>query len=180
MKNTSRIRSSRLTAREELCITLAALFTLNQRRRAYDLLRRNLPTHPFSGLMCSELLLQLSLLLGVPLMLEGLEYLKSMEKGNTGPRNEISSKSAYRKGKSALQAVYGDQAKKLLQRLEELHPGLARRVCADAYGQILSRTGLSFRERELINVTVLFVQQYDAQLYSHLRGAIREIGRAHV
>lgn len=154
-------------------MTLSALLTMDQRKRAYALLRKGLSQRALSGLFSTELFLQLSLLLGVPLMLEGLEYLQSLGKRTVERPGAISSRGAFRKGTSALRSVYGDQAEKLLQRLDDLHPGLARRVCEDAYGQILSRTGLSFREREFINITVLFVQRYDAQLYSHLRGATR-------
>ncbi|MEX0737124.1 MAG: carboxymuconolactone decarboxylase family protein [Bacteroidota bacterium] len=173
MKRTLLIRSPRWSTREEYCISLSALLTLNQRKRAYALLRKGLSQRSLSGLFCTELLLQLSLLLGVPLMLEGLEYLQSLRKRTVGRPGAISSRGAFRKGTSALKSVYGDQAEKLLQRLDDLHPGLGRRICEDGYGQILSRTGLSFREREFINITVLFVQRYDAQLYSHLRGATR-------
>jgi alkylhydroperoxidase/carboxymuconolactone decarboxylase family protein YurZ len=37
----------------------------------------------------------------------------------------------------------------------------------------MNRSGLTLQEREMANVVVLFIQGYDRQLYSHLRGALR-------
>lgn len=173
MKPTLLTRSLHLNLHEAYGIALAALFALNKKRRAYALLRKGLNNRSLSAPFCTELFLHFSQLLGLPMMLEGLETVQSRSKQGPRKRKPISPKGAFRRGKTVLTSIYGRQTKKLLQRLDDLHPGLARMVCANAYGEILSREGLSLRERELINVTVLFLQQFDAQLYSHLRGAMR-------
>jgi alkylhydroperoxidase/carboxymuconolactone decarboxylase family protein YurZ len=46
-------------------------------------------------------------------------------------------------------------------------------IVHDVYGRVFSRPGLTLKERELINVTVLALQGLDRQLYSHLRGCLR-------
>lgn len=46
-------------------------------------------------------------------------------------------------------------------------------IVEDAYGKIFSRRGLTLGERELMNVAALFLLDFDPQLYSHLRGALR-------
>jgi alkylhydroperoxidase/carboxymuconolactone decarboxylase family protein YurZ len=54
-----------------------------------------------------------------------------------------------------------------------LHPDLPARIVEDAYGRIVSRNGLTLREREIVNVVALALGCYERQLYSHIRGAIR-------
>jgi 4-carboxymuconolactone decarboxylase len=53
------------------------------------------------------------------------------------------------------------------------HPELAEWILADGYGRVLSRPGLSIRERELIVVAVLSALRLPKQLESHVRGARR-------
>lgn len=173
MKPSLLTQSLHLNQREAYGITFAAYFALNKKRHAHALLRKGLKNKSLSSPFCTELFLHFSLLLGVPMMLEGLEWVQTLSKHGRRKSKPISPKGAFRRGKATLKSIYGGQTEKLLQRLDNLHPGLARMVCTNAYGEILSRHGLSLRERELINVTVLFLQQFDAQLYSHLRGAMR-------
>lgn len=173
MKSIQLVPPLSLSLRERFAVTLAWYCALNHRAQAFRLLEKGIADRAIPLLFGREFFLQISLLLGVPFMLEGLEFLKSRARHATGPKRPISLREARRRGTSALRAVYGTQAGKLIKRLEELHPGLGRRILLDSYGQILSRRGLSLRERELINVTILFILRYEAQLYSHLRGALR-------
>ena len=53
------------------------------------------------------------------------------------------------------------------------HPELAEWILDDGYGRVLSRPGLSIRERELIVVAVLSALRLPKQLESHVRGALR-------
>ena len=53
------------------------------------------------------------------------------------------------------------------------HPELAEWILADGYGRVLSRPGLTIRERELIVVAVLAALRLPKQLESHVRGARR-------
>lgn len=121
-----------------------------------------------------EVLLQLSLLLGYPVLLDGLEFLSTVNPTSNHPAPTVIKVAGHRRrGAALLRKIYGEQAGPLVRNLDRLHPGLARRVVMDAYGAILSRQGLSICERELINVVVLYLLAYERQLYSHVRGALR-------
>ena len=43
----------------------------------------------------------------------------------------------------------------------------------EGYGKVLSRKGLSLKERELCIVSVLSILRFEDQLYSHISGAVR-------
>jgi len=107
-------------------------------------------------------------------MLDGLERLASF-RGNKRRQNSFQHKRgvAISEGRDILTRVYGKQTEKLVFRLEELETGLGRRITEDAYGTIMARPGLHLSEREVVNVVVLFIDGYNRQLYSHLRGALR-------
>ena len=85
----------------------------------------------------------------------------------------LTPKTARAEGLRNLRRVYGAQTNKLLRHLKRIEPSLPRRVVEEAYGRVMSRSGLSLAERELINVVVLFIQSYERQLFSHLRGALK-------
>jgi hypothetical protein len=58
----------------------------------------------------------------------------------------------------------------MIARMAGFHPDLAEWILADGYGRVLSRPGLSIRERELIVVAVLSALRLPKQLESHVRG----------
>ena len=104
-------------------------------------------------------------------MLEGLEYVKKFRhfKGDSSKRPQRPRASA----KRILKRIYGDQTEKLLQNIQEIHRDARSMILNDVYGKVFARPGLTLKERELINVTVLALQGLDRQLYSHLRGSVR-------
>ena len=51
-------------------------------------------------------------------------------------------------------------------------PDYARWIAAHAYGEVLSRPGLSAARRELLAVAALVATGQDRQLASHSRGAV--------
>lgn len=107
-------------------------------------------------------------------MLDSLEMLAVLDRNKR--RRVVSSvrrADARRRGVENVRKISGDQATKLIARLDELLPGLAERITEDAYGRIMSRRELRLSERELVNVVVLFIQGFERQLFSHLRGALR-------
>ncbi len=107
-------------------------------------------------------------------MLDGLERLAEI--GGTKkmrPRRSERQKGVARKGKEILRRIYGEQSNKLIARLDALEYGLGTRITEDAYGAIMSRPGLPLADRGLINVVILFIDGFEPQLYSHLRGAMR-------
>lgn len=81
-----------------------------------------------------------------------------------------------RKGRGAAlcRRVYGDSYARLMERMEGLHPELAAWILEDGYGRVLSRPGLTGRERELLAVAALAATPgAGPQLESHERGARR-------
>jgi len=163
-----------LPIRFHLVAIVSALYATRDRAKAFvhiegSLRQGRLPIHFFS-----ELFIHLSLFLGYPTMLDGLERLGSF-RGNKRRQNSFQHKRgiAISEGRDILSRVYGKQTEKLVLRLEELETGLGRRITEDAYGTIMARPGLHLTEREVINVVVLFIDGYNRQLYSHLRGALR-------
>ena len=61
----------------------------------------------------------------------------------------------------------------MIARMRSYHPALAEGILVESYGRILSRRGLSARERELIAVAVLAAFDVPLQLRSHVEGARR-------
>lgn len=163
-----------LTERLRILALFSALLAMQDRREAHDLLRKCLRSGQLPPEFFSELLLHLSLFLGYPPLLEGLEVLASIASRRTSSKTLVSSReSARRKGARIFRSVYGTQTNKVLQGLERLHPGLANQILSEAYGRIMARKGLDLAEREIANVVVLFTLEYKTQLISHLRGALR-------
>jgi 4-carboxymuconolactone decarboxylase len=104
-------------------------------------------------------------------MLEGLEYLKRIRPNGSRPGRRRETRSS--NGRRILQRIYGGQTDKLLENIRQIHPEARFMILNDVYGRVFARSGLTLRERDLINVTVLALQRLDRQLYSHLRGSIR-------
>ncbi len=161
-----------LTSRQECCVRIATLFTLNRRREAFTLLKNRYRPNVIPTLFLEELFIHLSLVLGFPAMLEGLEFVKRARPGARQHRTKRPLKSG-ESGERILRRIYGRQSVKLLSNIGEIHPDARSMIVRDVYGKVFSRTGLKLSERELINVTVLALQGLDRQLYSHLRGCIR-------
>jgi 4-carboxymuconolactone decarboxylase len=80
-------------------------------------------------------------------------------------------------GEATFRAVYGARADRIRAELRGLHPELHDAVIEDAYGRILSREGLSARERELLAVATLVALDAPRQAAAHAIGA-RSAGAA--
>jgi 4-carboxymuconolactone decarboxylase len=123
--------------------------------------------------MFSELFLHLSLLLGFPTMLEGLTTLRTIAaKPAAGPVKAERIALVKKRGMNKLRRIYGSTLNRLLANLRSLHEDVPEMIIRDVYGRTVSRRGLSLREREIVNVAVLSIQQLDQQLHSHIRGAL--------
>jgi alkylhydroperoxidase/carboxymuconolactone decarboxylase family protein YurZ len=141
---------------------------------AAAVLRTGLRRRRLPRLFFCEVLLQLSLLLGLPSTLDGFELLEKISPSrNKKQKRHLSAYGAHRRGLRTFKRIHGNQTRRVLDRLGKLHHDLPRIVVEDAYGRIVARSGLTIRERELINVVVLALGGYRRQLDSHIRGAIR-------
>jgi alkylhydroperoxidase/carboxymuconolactone decarboxylase family protein YurZ len=175
---TRRLRSDRsiyLSARERLSVSVSALYALGRKEGALRELRRFAPALTSRDkILLRELFIHLSLLLGFPAMLDGLEQLASlgMLPANTGTTS-TTGRGLNRRGRRILTKIYGTQTRKLLSGLRSLNADLPTMIIEQVYGAVFTRRGMSLAERELVNITVLVIQGFDRQLYSHLRGALR-------
>jgi len=89
------------------------------------------------------------------------------------PRASHPRKDFRRRGEALCRRIYGPVYDRMIARMGGFHPDLAEWILADGYGRVLSRPGLTIRERELIVVAVLSALRLPMQLESHVRGARR-------
>ena len=167
------LRQRSLSRRSFVLVKISALYALRERVKARAIVLRELRSGKPSPRFFSELFIHLSLFLGYPAMLDGLETVADASPQRRRRSLRAQESTAHKHGKQILERIYGQQAPKLLRHLDDLYPGLGHRITQDAYGRIMNRDGLTLPERELANVVVLYAHGFDRQLYSHLRGALR-------
>lgn len=124
-------------------------------------------------LAAEETALMLMLYAGYPAALEGLRLLNEAWPGRAR-RSREGGQGRWRAAGEALCArVYGASYARLVPAVRTLHPDLATWMIEHGYGRVLSRPGLSARERELVTVAALAALGWPRQLVSHLLGARR-------
>lgn len=157
-----------MTIREEYLTVLSALYAAGKAAEAERILTTIARRGKTGRLFFEEFFIHLSLLLGVPRMIDGLELVARI----FGERRTRTAGSPGN-GLRVLRKVYGRQTDSLLKNLRSVHPELPGWVRRDVYGKVFARSGLSLQERELCNVVVLGIQGMERQLHSHIRGALR-------
>lgn len=126
-----------------------------------------------------ETILQSYLFLGFPAALEAMEAWR--ERATDAPREcdplaEPEDPAAWRaRGEAVCERVYGRAYGRLRREMRRLHPALDRWAVTEGYGKVLGRPALPLVDRELCIVALLAVRGREAQLHSHLRGAL-EVG----
>lgn len=68
--------------------------------------------------------------------------------------------------------IYGNRFDDLAAYMYNVSPTLLTWMIQEGYGKVLSRPGLSIPTRELLNVTLLLLEERERQLFSHIRGAL--------
>jgi 4-carboxymuconolactone decarboxylase len=158
-----------------ISITLTALE--NNEAKLRTLCNEYLQSYSFQSVY--EALLQLHLFAGYPCSLTALSILQS-EFQQINPKssiidsidNEPYNYQKYKdRGLKTCELVYTNTYAPLMAKLKEYSPQLQEWMLIDGYGKTLSRSGLSIQQREILLVSVLLVQGWKKQLYSHLRGA---------
>lgn len=128
-----------------------------------------------------EALIQTSVLIGIPRTLSAMEaFTQALEKaGIDGGKlstavadADTSNDDLIARGEKAYAAIYGDNAKKLSEKLEGFSPDLHRWIKLHAYGRVLSKDGLSVLQREFITIAALIPMDVRPQLRSHVQGAV--------
>lgn len=126
-----------------------------------------------SDLEVEEALLQSYLFLGYPSAMEALaRWRRFRSRPGVGGVHEPPERWEQR-GPEVFRRVYGAQVGGLRRNVAALHPEMDRWMVVEGYGKVLGRPGLPLRDRELLVIAVLAVQDTPRQLHSHLRGALR-------
>jgi 4-carboxymuconolactone decarboxylase len=120
-----------------------------------------------------EAALMLMLYAGYPAALEGLRVLNEVWPGRARRTREGGPARWRAAGERLCARVYGPSYPRLVPAVRALHPDLAAWMVEHGYGRVLSRPGLSARERELLTVAALAALGWPRQLVSHLLGALR-------
>lgn len=125
-----------------------------------------------------EVILQTHLFAGYPRAINALSAAHEIGVADSArPLSEVAEakpgKTWREAGESLCAAIYGAGYSQLRERMTALHPAIDRWMIEIGYGRVLSRPGLSARERELCAIAVLAGMDVVPQLESHLRGALR-------
>lgn len=161
----------------KLLISITLIALENKENELKTLCREYLQQYSIQPIY--EALLQLHLFAGYPCSLTALSILHS-EYQQIHPKSLIADSidnepfhyQTYKdRGLQTCELVYTNTFAPLMAKLKEFSPQLQEWMLIDGYGKTLSRSGLSIQEREILVVSVLLVQGWKKQLYSHLRGA---------
>lgn len=87
---------------------------------------------------------------------------------------KTSKKDTIKEGIKTCKKIYGQKFYKLMSNISSYSPELADWLVIEGYGKVLSRKGLNLSERELSIISILTVQKFESQLYSHINGAFRQ------
>jgi alkylhydroperoxidase/carboxymuconolactone decarboxylase family protein YurZ len=115
---------------------------------------------------------------GYPAALEAVRLLADDWPGRARRSREGTPAAWRRRGAALCARVYGPVFGRLLAHVRRMHPDLAAWMIEQGYGRVLSRPGLSARDRELAAVATLSASAWERQLVSHLLGA-RRLGAPH-
>jgi 4-carboxymuconolactone decarboxylase len=130
-----------------------------------------------------EIVLQSYLFLGFPCMLGAAEHL---DRHFPSPKadsmlqkiNAEESETWFTNGLNLCRRVYSENYLPLKQKVEALAPEVFRWMVIEGYGKVLSRPGLGIIDRELAIVACLIIENYEKQLFSHIKGAVN-VGASH-
>ena len=163
-------RGVRLTA----CADIAALMLRGRRLRLERLVQDLITKKRLSRRFLEEVMIHLSLVLGFPHMLQGLEVISGLASAPRGVALEnTGQKNLRRKGSRTFSRVYGAQSARVLRFLEALVPGMSGWILDNVYGRVYARPGLTLAEREVLTLVALNAHGHTKQLVGHLRGALR-------
>jgi len=119
-----------------------------------------------------ETIIQIYLFCGFPATIESLKHFNFVFPEFKKNQNEFDLNKYIKIGQNNCRKIYRSNYNKLIENFRSLSPELKDWMIIEGYGKVMGRTGISLKERELINVTVLSTNYYEHQLYSHIKGAI--------
>jgi len=121
-----------------------------------------------------ESLLQNYLFTGYPSAMISLKILKEYYPKLENVLHDSWDLNKYReRGTKNCKKIYGRKFVKLISNVKSFSPELSDWLLLEGYGKVMGRKGLSLKQRELNNVSVLTALKFEDQLYSHINGALR-------
>ncbi|MEE9443999.1 MAG: carboxymuconolactone decarboxylase family protein [candidate division Zixibacteria bacterium] len=125
-----------------------------------------------------ETILQSHLFLGFPAMIEAARLFSGITNSQfkrnqlPGPYDSKTVRTWNRDGMDKIRRLYGSSFDRLVLYINSFSPQILTWMINNGYGQVLSRTGVTFDIRELCVIATLTVTMYENQLRAHLRGAL--------
>ncbi len=121
-----------------------------------------------------ESLLQNYLFTGYPSAMISLKILKKYYPKLENVLHDSWNLNKYKeRGTKNCKKIYGRKFDKLISNVKSFSPELSDWLLLEGYGKVMGRNGLSVKQRELNNVSVLTGLKFEDQLYSHINGAFR-------
>jgi len=121
-----------------------------------------------------ESLLQNYLFTGYPSAMISLKILKEYYPKLENVLHDSWDLNKYKeRGTKNCKKIYGRKFDKLISNVKSFSPELSDWLLLEGYGKVMGRKGLSLKQRELNNVSVLSALRFEDQLYSHINGAFR-------
>jgi len=121
-----------------------------------------------------ESLLQNYLFTGYPSAMISLKILREYYQKSENVLHDSWDLNKYReRGTKNCKKIYGRKFDKLISNVKSFSPELSDWLLLEGYGKVMGRKGLSLKQRELNNVSVLTALKFEDQLYSHINGAFR-------
>jgi len=74
---------------------------------------------------------------------------------------------------SVREKIWGEQASRIAEQLNEIDPDLSRYIQDFAYEEVMARPGLDLKTRELLAITALIALGNPDELKTHFRGALK-------
>jgi 4-carboxymuconolactone decarboxylase len=127
----------------------------------------------YNGRKIYEALLQTYLFAGYPSALISLSVYSEYFSAERQIAEQWEIKRFKERGEKNCRKIYGNRYEKLIKKINSFSPELSDWLVTEGYGKVFGRKGLTLKEREVCNITVLTALKFESQLYSHINGGHR-------
>ena len=130
-------------------------------------------TNKHNSVFLEEALLMSYLFLGFPAMMTAFDILRESDKNRSHFKTDREKNWLiwHSRGLQLFKIIYDKNAKKLYNKVKNMHPEVANWMLTEGYGKVLCRNVLNIQSRELLIIAILIITSWEKQLHSHLRGA---------
>jgi 4-carboxymuconolactone decarboxylase len=153
-------------------LALLSAASVMRKEKSFDLILKKMLNENYSVNKIYEAILQTYLFAGFPSALISLRKINKYVVNNLIYNGYDLEKYQIR-GEKNCRIIYGNKYGKLISNVKSFSPELAEWLIVEGYGKVLSRKGLTLKEREVCIVSILSALKFKDQLYSHISGAFR-------